>query len=166
MAVAQFSLELSGDKAVAIKVQHLSLQVNRLIANRSLRAGMKIIQGGAMRNAPVGTYQYPSQARRRTPGTTRANIKVRAGKNTPDSRAIVVGMSKAWYTGPAWYAAFLEFGHRAGKRPSSVRRRRNPGADTRPKVPGEHFIEYAYDELKQPAISEMSRVFLQELERA
>lgn len=209
MADAMVNLELSGLKQVELTLQRLETRVQRQVASKALRAGLKIIEAGAERNAPIGHYLYPSQAARRTPGTLKKGISVRAGRRTKDAVTMVVGVGKRWFTGDEWYAAFVEFGHKVGKRTTRMEatakriagdlrresraaraqggglakkgtakreqqekffiwegRRRAQGGAKAAEVPGEHFIEYAYEELKKPAIEEIKRAFQRELEIA
>lgn len=172
-AKATPSLELLGAGEIVARMERLGQTVNRQIAATSLRAGAKIIQAAAARNAPVGHYFYPSQAAKRKPGTLKRSIKVRAGKRTKDSVGIVVGSGKKWFTGDEFYAAFVEFGFKTGKRGSKSTISTSAG-DTRKlatgknrvQVAGEHFIEHSYLETRASALAKIKRTFYTELEIA
>jgi HK97 gp10 family phage protein len=151
------SLELTGATQIMAKMERLDTAVQRTIATKSLREGLKPILTAARRNAPVGIYEYASQAVRRSPGTIKRGIKIRAGKRSKTSVAMLVGVGKKWFTGDEWYAAFVEFGHKTGKR--------SRGLGPRRQVAGEHFIEYSYDEQKDRAKSIIQSTFLGEVER-
>lgn len=154
---------ITGGADVVAKLNRLGRNIERKIGVKALRAGLTIIRAGAIRNAPVGIYLYPSQQARRQPGTLKRGIKIRAGRRRADEINLRVGVGKKWFSGDEWYAAFVEFGHRAGKRRGG-KRVTGTSLDKRPFVEGEHFIEYAYDELKAPAIAAIHTTFLSELE--
>lgn len=134
-----FTTEIKGGDRLDRALREMDRRLSRKVVNGSLRSGAKVIQAGAMQNAPVRT------------GALRAAIKVRSAKRRRGGNlAIVVGVGKQWFQGDQFYGAFQEFGWRAGKRRSqaSVRER----SETRPQIPGEHFVEYAFDERGRQAV--------------
>jgi HK97 gp10 family phage protein len=173
VAESDVSLDLSGLEQIGQKLDRLDNNVRKNIARKALRAGLKPILTEAKRNAPVGHYLYPSEQARRRAGSLVRSIAIRSGRSTRDSVALRVGLGKKWFVGDQFYAAFLEFGWRPGKRSGAGllvdkkgRTRRVRVGSIRSEIPGEHFMEHSYEESKPSAIAEMSSTFLTELENA
>jgi len=102
MAIARVSL--SGAKEVRLALAKLETKAARKLASKALRAGAKIVQAHAKATAPAQT------------GALKRAIKVRAGKNRKTYRSIIVGPGAKWFTGDEFYAGFIEFGWKTGKR--------------------------------------------------
>jgi len=146
MAIAR--VHLTGAKAIALALGKLETKLSRKVATKALRAGAKVVQTEAKRIAPVQS------------GALRKSIKVRAGKNHKTYRSIIVGSGAKWFTGDKFYAAFVEFGHRSGKASNSIRRARKRNVNTdaidkRDEVPGQHYMEKAYEATKQSALAKV-----------
>ncbi len=101
----------------------LEAKASRAIVASSLRTGARVVQAAAKRLAPRDT------------GALERSIKVRSGR-ARHGVSVVVGVGQKWFTGDQFYGAFQEFGWKTGKRKSKNRKQ----------VPGEHFMEYAFDE--------------------
>ena len=114
------------------KLKALAYPEARGIVSKSLRAGAKLEQAAAIAAAPTLT------------GKLKSNIKVRAGKRTKGYVTIHVIIGKKWWTGDAFYGAFVEWGHRLGSRKLGTKRR---------KIAGEHFLEYTAEETAPAAIN-------------
>jgi HK97 gp10 family phage protein len=150
-------VEIKGGKELDAALQTLDKKVARKVVSASLRVGAKLVQAGAMANAPVLAVARGGK-HPRTPGALRNAIKVRAArKNDKGTVAIFVGPGKKWFVGDQFYAAFQEFGWKAGARSSS---KGGPGFgkdahlnDRRRKIPGEHYVEYAFEELADAAVA-------------
>lgn len=175
-----FSLRETGLGEIMLGLKNFDNKVQRQMASASLRVGAKIIQKGTKQNIHNVT------------GATSRAVKVRAGKSTKNYKAIQVVVGSGWFTGDEWYAAFVEFGHKQGKRQhheTKARKARriaainNPGSNRlqviaartatkiaadagRKQIPGEHFMEYAYDELHQQAINATIDDFAQRVKSA
>ncbi len=132
------SITLEGGPALDKALTELEARVSRKIVSASLRSGAKVVQRQAQSLSPERT------------GALRKSIKVKAGrvKRGSGTTSINVGTGKKWFVGDQFYGAFQEFGWRAGKRPS-----KKSGADNRPQMPGEHFMEYAYDTRAAQAVA-------------
>lgn len=146
MAVA--SVTLTGAKEIRIALARLEAKLARKIGSKALRAGAKIVQARAKSLSPIET------------GALKKSIKVRAGKNRKTYRSIIVASGEKWFTGKEFYAAFVEFGHRTGKRSAGTKRAQvnrtyNAAADTRKEVPGVHFVERAYEATKEAALDKV-----------
>jgi HK97 gp10 family phage protein len=127
-----FDIADQGMAEIILGVQALEKTFARKIASSSLRAGAKILQAAIRRNIHDVS------------GATGRSVKVYAGKSGKNYKSIQIGIGKKWFTGDEFYAAFVEFGHRQGNRRLG---------DRRQEVPGEHFMEYAYEEVKDQVIA-------------
>jgi HK97 gp10 family phage protein len=127
------------------KLSELENKAANKVTRKALRAGAKVIQTQAQANAPVKS------------GLLKKSIKVRAGKSRKGIISIIVGVGKKWFTGPSFYAAFVEFGHKTGKRRSRGKVRAR--GDSRKEIPGKHFIEQAFGESKEAALGEIERAY-------
>src|SRR4051812_6719809 len=118
-------VRVEGMKELAAKLDDLESKVVRKVTSQALRAGAKVTLAAAMSTMPVKS------------GALRGSLKVRAGRYKKGFVSISVGIGKQWFTGDQFYGAFVEFGHRLGRRKLG---------DKRHKIPGEHPILYAYEE--------------------
>ena len=101
-------MELIGGKELDNALQELERKLARKIGVQALRAGAKIILAKARANAPVKS------------GALKAAIKIRAGRSRKGERRVRVIVGDKWFTGDEFYAAFVEFGHKSGKRSGGV----------------------------------------------
>lgn len=72
-------------------------------------------------------------------GTLEDSLKIRAGKRRRHSVSIVVQTGDGFFKGETFYGAFVEYGHRMGKRPKSGQ------ADTRRIVMPHPYLQPAAD---------------------
>jgi HK97 gp10 family phage protein len=79
-------------------------KVKKVYLRKSLRQGAKIVQTEAKATAPVHL------------GLMRRMIRILPGRTKGGTVSILVGISKKWFTGKAFYAAFVVFGHFTGRR--------------------------------------------------
>jgi HK97 gp10 family phage protein len=140
----EVNLELQGQAGVVAAINQLEARAVNQLVSSSLRAGLNIIRDGARGNVHEVT------------GRTKKAIKVRTRRARKGVKAMQVGVGEAWFTGDEFYAAFVEFGHKQGSRKLGDRRKQ---------VPGEHFLEYAFDELKDAATAAIEETFLEGLEQ-
>lgn len=117
------------------KFDQFANKVQRQMSLNALRAGARIFRNAAKKNAPVKS------------GALRDAIVVRTRRYNAQkqTQSVTTGVSKREFTGKEFYAAFVEFGHRKGKR------MKKGMTDTRKFQPGEHYLEYAFDEKKAEA---------------
>lgn len=131
-------MKVIGAKEVERKLKELEPKLAKKVLKRGLRAGAKIVRKAAQSKAPIKT------------GGIKKGIKVRAGKTKKGFISIRVGVGNQWFTGPNFYAAFVEFGHKVGRRLSKAKDAALH--DTRKGyVEGQHFIEEAYKASQQAA---------------
>lgn len=104
---------LSGFDELAKMFETLPAKVRNKILRPALRDGAKVIAAEARLLAPVKS------------GNLRKNIKVRANKRARKQGRVgfIATVGKfGLFKGTEFYAAFVEFGHRIGKRSAAVRR--------------------------------------------
>jgi HK97 gp10 family phage protein len=123
--------KLVGGDELFRRLHELPAKVAKTIGRRALRDGAKEILLQAKANVPVRS------------GRLKKSLKVRAGKQRKkETISVLVSTGKKWFTGDTFYGAFVEFGHRFGRRRLGNSRR---------KVDGKRFVERAYEERREAA---------------
>jgi HK97 gp10 family phage protein len=122
--------ELTGMKEAIANLDRLDKAMERKIIRKGLRAGGQVLKSASQGEAPSWS------------GRTKRNIKVRAGKRSKDKTTITVGVSAKDYAGEAFYASFVLYGHRVGRRALG---------DARKMVPANDFLKRAFDESSDEA---------------
>jgi HK97 gp10 family phage protein len=115
--------KISGVKEIDDKLQTLGKTIARKVLRHGMRAGAKPVAETARRIAPVKS------------GLTKQAIKVKAIRKSRKTFGVAVQVGEGNYVGKTFYAAFVEFGHKTGKR----------GSTNRKWVEGQHFMERAYN---------------------
>jgi HK97 gp10 family phage protein len=132
------------------KLKLLPKKVAGKISRKALRAGSKVILKEAKALAPVAT------------GTLKASLKVKSGKRKRGFVSVQVQTADGDYRGETFYGAFLEYGHKSGKRNQgkviSVRRgkRGRPKItrdDKRKTVPAKPYMAPAFVRKKYAALA-------------
>lgn len=154
---------LSGFDDVAKMFETLDTKLRNKILRPALRDGAKVIAAEARLLAPVKS------------GNLKKNIKVRAQKKISKKGRIgfVATVGKfGFFKGNEFYAGFLEYGHRIGKRSAGVRRLQDAkrsgkktqaqkdhlqakadAIDPRKKVDPKPFMRPAFDSKKSEVIA-------------
>lgn len=174
---------LTGDKALDRNLHQLEAKLQRKVFNRAGREAVKPIAAKARQNAPKDT------------GRLRKSIKVRATKRSRRGVGIKVttGDRSGDFGGKGYYGAFLEYGHKRGKRSRGVKnaralsekklvhnhgwflRRRQRAQvraakalanDKRAAVPGLHFMKRAAEAGRAQAAATFQRVAREEIAAA
>lgn len=138
------SIRISGNKAIERACRELPARLAKKVIRQGLRAGAKVVQSDAQVHAPVDT------------GRTARAIKVRAGKSRKKNvitMAVIIG--KGDYQGGTFYGAFVNFGHKTGKRGSANRR----------EIPGKHFMDNALHDKAEQAQTAATTVINAGIER-
>lgn len=138
------TVQVSGIEDINARLSTLDKRIARKVTSRALRAGGKMVQSAAQALCPEET------------GTLAKSIKVRAGQRRKGKVRIIVGAGKSWFTGPAFYGAFVEFGHKQGSRKLG---------DNRKMIPGKNFIKKAYDNTRQSALNAVISTYKSEIDR-
>ena len=128
MAGNKFTVTITPSVAsVEKKLKELEPKIAKKIVRDSLKAGAKPVLAAAQAKVPVKS------------GLLRRNIKIRAGKRSRAGQSVVVGFKDGAFKGDAFYGAFIEWGHQAGK-----------GANAKT-VPAQPFLRPAIDEQEERA---------------
>ena len=133
-------IDVTGLKKVEKRLSKLPQKAARKVVKAALRKGAKIVVAKAKQNAPIDE------------GALRKAIKVRgiktseAKKFKPKGQAgVAVGVSDQWFTGPQFYAAFIEFGTS--------------------KMPARPFIRSAFDSVKDTVSDVISKALVEGIEK-
>lgn len=141
------SFKLTGDKALDAKFAALPGAMQKRILRDALRPAAKVILEASKRGVP-----------RRT-GRMAASLKVKAGKRSrkrPNAVTFVVQTAEGDFKGETYYAAFLEYGHRAGPRALGTKRRH---------IEGKRYLKLALASVDQQARDVAIRLIKEGLER-
>lgn len=134
-------IRLEGGPALERKLAALDSKVARKLSRQALRAGAKVVLAQAKANAPKRT------------GLLRRSLKVRAGKARKGFTQFRVQTAAGSFKGETFYGAFVEFGHKIGKRSSALRDyKRATGQDPRGEVPANPFIARAFRQKREAAL--------------
>jgi hypothetical protein len=168
---------------VDVKVEGVEAVVKMLREYRGKKANAAIRKG-----TRLGCQLIASRARELIPyairrdrygqysiGNLRRAVKVapikRTRKGWVGSQVIVDGDGLG-YTGDEFYAAFVEFGHRVGKRSAAVQRAQKRGnkaelelIDARPKVEGKHYFKTAANDMESAAVDIARQIIVAELSK-
>lgn len=96
-------------QSLLLTLKNLENKVSGKIMRKALRAGAKVCQQQMKADAPVKS------------GATRDAVKVKAAKRSKNRVAIAVSIGMGWFKGTTFYAGFVEFGHKIGKRGYQLR---------------------------------------------
>jgi HK97 gp10 family phage protein len=138
--VAKFVFDISGDKEIQRMFAGLTKAVQNKILRPAFRKGAKIVQADAKRIAPVKS------------GLLKSSIKVRRIKSLKRGEVgfnVITG--KGDFKGETYYAAFLELGHKLGKRPSKGEKESN--GDNRKEVSPKPFLRPAMENNRERVIA-------------
>lgn len=124
-------------------IRELEQEYPRTVFGRALRAGAKVILASLVSLAPVRS------------GDTRGALKVRAGKRRKNFQSMVAGIPEGFFKGDQFYAGFVNYGWKTGKRGSANRRQ----------IPGEHWAEIGFDDVKDAALARVTQVLKEHVEK-
>lgn len=128
MSAAGIALQLQGLSELRAKLKRVATKDANKAIRKGTRASAKITTAAAKPAVPVVSGLWRQQIKTRAMKRRRGFIGART----------TVG-AKGWYAGEAFYAAFVEFGHKIGKRPSE--KLIGTAADTRKQIEGKHYME-------------------------
>lgn len=138
------AVTISGAKELQKKLKGLPEKVANKIIRKALRSGAKIIERQAEINAPVLT------------GQLKKSIKVKSAKRRKKGEiGVSVITGKGDFKGDQFYASFLEFGFKRGKRELG---------DDRQKVGPYKFMEPAFEAKKEEAARTIEQEMLSGIE--
>ena len=120
----------SGPEELLLKLKDLEAKVSGKYMRTALRAGAKVIRTQMVADAPVKS------------GATRAAVKLKAMRRSRTRVGMMISVGAGWFKGTEFYAGFVEFGHRIGKRLSKGKLAAT--GDTRGTVPGKQWMHGAF----------------------
>lgn len=143
---------VEGAAELDAKLSALALKVQKKYLRTALRVGAKAMKPSIAQRTPVRS------------GLLKKNLKVRAGKRRKAGGvSVLVSFGAKWFVGKTFYAGFVVYGHRIGKRSKEVRRvdrlRRRFGpavtaaADSRRVVPPNEFMQKGFAAGKSAAMT-------------
>jgi HK97 gp10 family phage protein len=122
--------KIEGIDEVLAKLKKLGDDEPKIIGKAN-KAGAKVIFGAAKANSPVAS------------GFMQSHIKIRtSNKKSKGVYRASVGVGQKDWSGPAFYAAFVMWGHKAGPRRLG---------SSRKQVPGDDFLKHTAEEVGQEA---------------
>jgi HK97 gp10 family phage protein len=136
--VATGTVKLIGGEELRRKLLTIDKKVAKQISSQALRAGAKVMLDATRRITPVIS------------GTLKRSLKVRAGKRKKDRVSFQVQTRDGDYKGETFYGAFVNFGHRVGKR----------------EVPANPFMARGFELSKNAALSKVTDVLKSGIEAA
>lgn len=90
-------------------------------------------------------------------GTLEDSLRIRAGRRRRNSVSIRVMTADGFFKGDAFYGAFVEYGHRLGKRPGKGQ------TDTRRIVPAHPYLQPALDKNRRRSVKIYRAVLRREI---
>ena len=136
------TMEVQGLRDAIKSIRQFEPKTAKKAVRRANKASARIIQQQVIADCPVKT------------GRTREAIKVKAGLNKKNYISALICVGKSWFHGDTFYAAFVQFGHKTGRRSSSNRKQ----------VPAHDFMGHAYDLKKDAALNKWVEILTKEVE--
>ena len=142
----QLNITLPGAQAIIDHLTGLGGRVAKKVVGQALRAGAKVVHEAAVASVP------------RRSGTFAGSLRVRSMRRR-GGVGMRVRTQEGWYRGDAFYGAFVEFGHKVGRRPTTG------SADARRVIPGRHDIEKAAERVAPAATDAIADTLAAGIER-
>jgi HK97 gp10 family phage protein len=143
-------LAIEGGAELQRKLDELDRKIANTISRQALRAGSKVVLAAAKRFAPIGSTSDRGGKIHKA-GTLKRSLKVRAGKRRKGQISFAVQTAAGDYRGDTFYGAFVEYGHKIGKR---IRGKGQKHLDAaRRSVPPNPFLTSAFYASKDAALS-------------
>lgn len=164
-------LQTTGLRELDAALSSLDDKVRRTVTRKGLRAGAKFMLPAVRSGAPKGKTGELGEAFQVTGG----------GRTKNGIVAVMIQVGKRFFKGNTFYAGFINFGWRPGKRSKSLkafqdasrtakgRARSKLGAaplDGRGKVPGKFFVDHAAAANAQASVMVITKTIADEFEIA
>lgn len=141
-------MEVKGLDEIQSRLSGLSAYAERDVVKNALKKAANVVATAARELVPEKT------------GALKRAIRVRMGRaKAKGSISVIAAVGRQWFVGDQFYGAFQEFGWRAGKRKGAREQ------DTRKQIPGEHFMQYAFDETAAQAMAALKSELIAGIER-
>ena len=137
-------MKVTGAKEMEAKLRTMGKKAGNAYLKEALREAAKPVLSTMKSYAPKKS------------GVLERAIRIRAGRSGKGKVSVLVGPGRKFFTGKAYYAGFVNFGHFIGRRLagkfSSKAKYHEASVKAGKKfVPGKHFVERAYDASKGAA---------------
>jgi HK97 gp10 family phage protein len=147
-------IKIEGLHESQAKLASLAKNVQRRVLKMGLKAGCKILLSKAQALAPVKT------------GKLLENIQIRSKGDKDNKARMSVGVGKKDFTGAAWYAGAIIYGHKQwvpqkGYKKGEKRQMRATGQ----MIPANNFLEKAFDSEAQSAAKAIGDKWIWEIEK-
>ncbi len=154
--------KITGMRELQETLTQLEKKVQTTVVKKALRAGAKVTLNVIQSTAPRKT------------GAMAKAFAVTRGTSRKGRIIVLVQIAKRWFTGDLFYAGFINFGWRVGKRTKDLikhQRRLRQGlktllTDSRRHIEGKHFVEAAASSTAGAAIVAIVETTRVELEKA
>lgn len=128
--MAYKTIETSGMDELTNQMAKLEAYAQKDVIQKACKKSAKIVADEAKELAPEKS------------GQIKRAIRVRLGRIKRGGFSALAAMGRKWFTGEEFYGGFQEFGWKTGKR----------GSSNRKQIPGEHYMEHAFEEKGQEAL--------------
>lgn len=171
MAILKTMLEATGLRELNASLDLLDDKVRRTVTRRGLRAGAKFMLPAIRAGAPRGKTMRLSESFQVTGG----------GRTKNGIVSVMIQVGKRFFKGNTFYAGFINFGWRVGRRSKVVkaftdavrsakgRKRATLGqapADSRKQIPGKHFVDHASAARAQGSVNVITATIAEEFKIA
>lgn len=174
MSSAPVDFRVVGLADLKCAIDEMEKSVRNKGIRKALRAGANVVRRAEIAAAPNMS------------GATRKAIKVRAAKRRPGRISVLCQVGAGWFVGTEYYAGFVEWGHKIGKRTAEVKRtmariskmrRRDAAAadvaqaeldtiDKRTRVPAKLWFTKAFKASAEAAAQKVEQVLREQIEAA
>ena len=147
---------IKGDKEIINLLKKIDKKDARKCVKTGAKAGCKILLAAAQAAVPVHT------------GAARASLKVRAAPKQRTRFGYMVVTGEGWFKGPTFYFAFMDLGHKIGKRTTQSKDaavREMHGVDKRTHIEGQFTLLRSAKRTEDQAMTEMINVLKRELDK-
>lgn len=139
------------------KLKRLADEQVREIVSEAMHAAAEPVLESAKEKAPVMAEELAGHA---PPGTLRDSLVIKDKKRGKRRISAAVETRAGNYKGEEYYGAFVELGHKQGKRPQAG------ASDARAQVDPHPYLEPAFDENESRSISIIKQRLAAGIERA
>lgn len=130
------------------KLQRLPDDVGKTIAAEAIHAGAEPVLESAKQKAPVMAEAAPGHA---PPGTLRDSLVIKDSRRSKTRVKSAVQTAAGAFKGDTYYGAFVELGHKQGKR------KKKGEVDNRKAIDPYPFLAPAFDENEARSLSIISQ---------
>lgn len=155
------TVEVKGLRELRARLRQLPLDVRRKVANKAVGKAARLVKRAAVAATPLGATGTLRRAAitnyRRKDSTDDKTVYIVTYRRGKRFRERISKRGKRIANRDAFYAPFVEFGHRiVPRRSRGVKSLKIARAGPHRRVPGRHFLRDAFATQVQPAIDAMA----------